>query len=105
MFDCIDNAASSGRGSPDHMALQHDDSTPKAPAARPRGWLRAAVVGAVAVAVRRCGRGLHRLSLAIAWRRDQAGAQRRRDRGADRRLVAGVGCDGIAGRRLRQSGC
>ena len=31
------------------MGLQHDDSTPKAPAARPRGWLRAAVVGSMAI--------------------------------------------------------
>jgi hypothetical protein len=35
--------------SPDHMALQHDDSTPRTPAARPRGWLRAAIVGAMAI--------------------------------------------------------
>src|SRR4051794_25461320 len=31
------------------MGLQHDDSTPRAPAARPRGWLRAAVVGSMAI--------------------------------------------------------
>ena len=58
--------------------------------------------------VRRGGRGLHRLSLAIARRRNQAGAQRRRDRGVDRRLVAGLGCDGLLaggyGKRLLISG-
>ena len=31
------------------MGLQHDDSTPRAPAARPRGWLRAVIVGAMAI--------------------------------------------------------
>src|SRR5215216_3168387 len=31
------------------MGLQHDDSTPRTPAARPRGWLRAAVVGTMAI--------------------------------------------------------
>src|SRR5215213_5507002 len=31
------------------MGLQHDDSTPRTPAARPRGWLRAAFVGAMAI--------------------------------------------------------
>jgi uncharacterized SAM-binding protein YcdF (DUF218 family) len=31
------------------MGLQHDDSMPGAPAARPHGWLRAAVVGALAI--------------------------------------------------------
>mgnify|MGYP001058699495 CR=1 FL=1 len=31
------------------MDLQHDDSTPRAVAAVPRGWLRAAVVGAMAI--------------------------------------------------------
>jgi uncharacterized SAM-binding protein YcdF (DUF218 family) len=31
------------------MGLQHDDSTPRRPVARRRGWLRAAIVGAVAV--------------------------------------------------------
>jgi uncharacterized SAM-binding protein YcdF (DUF218 family) len=31
------------------MDLQHDDSMPRAPAAEPRGWLRAAVVGAMAI--------------------------------------------------------
>ena len=31
------------------MDLQHDDSTPMAPAARPHGWLRAAIVGAMAM--------------------------------------------------------
>ena len=31
------------------MDLQHDDSTPRASAAEPRGWLRAAVVGAMAI--------------------------------------------------------
>src|SRR3954452_5489003 len=32
------------------MRSQHDDSTPKAPAARPRGWLRAFIVGTLAIA-------------------------------------------------------
>ena len=31
------------------MGLRHDDSTPRARAARPRGWLRAAIVGAMAI--------------------------------------------------------
>ena len=31
------------------MALQHDDSTPRTPAAGRRGWLRAAIVGAMAI--------------------------------------------------------
>src|SRR4029079_18859086 len=31
------------------MGLQHDDSTPRARAARPRGWLRAIIVGSVAI--------------------------------------------------------
>src|SRR5918999_3382504 len=31
------------------MDLQHDDSTPRAGAARPRGWLRAAIVGSMAI--------------------------------------------------------
>ena len=31
------------------MGLQYDDSTPRTPAARPRGWLRAAIVGAMAI--------------------------------------------------------
>src|SRR3954466_12435337 len=31
------------------MGLQHDDSTQKTPAARPRGWLRATIVSALAV--------------------------------------------------------
>src|SRR3954470_5665191 len=31
------------------MGLQHDDSTQKTPAARPRGWLRATIVGTLAV--------------------------------------------------------
>src|SRR5258705_7207462 len=31
------------------MGLQHNDSTPRTPAARPRGWLRAAIVGTMAI--------------------------------------------------------
>src|SRR5438093_1275609 len=31
------------------MSLQHDDGSPRAPAARPRGWLRAVIVGAMAI--------------------------------------------------------
>ena len=31
------------------MGLQHDDRSPRAPAARPRGWLRATIVGAMAI--------------------------------------------------------
>src|SRR5215213_5116820 len=31
------------------MGLQHDDSTPRTPAAPPRGWLRAVIVGAMAI--------------------------------------------------------
>ena len=31
------------------MGLQHDDSTSRAPATRPRGWLRAAIVGTMAI--------------------------------------------------------
>jgi len=31
------------------MGLQHDDSTPRTPAARPRGWLRAVIVGSMAI--------------------------------------------------------
>ena len=31
------------------MSHPHDDSTPKTPAARPRGWLRAVVVGGMAI--------------------------------------------------------
>ena len=38
-----------GRGSPNRMSLQHDDGSPRAPAARPRGWLRAVIVGAMAI--------------------------------------------------------
>jgi len=32
------------------MAMQHDDSLPDAPPARPRGWLRATIVAALAIA-------------------------------------------------------
>jgi hypothetical protein len=32
------------------MSLQSDDTSPKAPAARPGGWLRATIVAALAVA-------------------------------------------------------
>jgi hypothetical protein len=31
------------------MSLQPDDTSPKAPAARPRGWLRATIVGTLAI--------------------------------------------------------
>src|SRR4029078_5771398 len=31
------------------MPLQHDDSTPRTPATGRRGWLRAAIVGAMAI--------------------------------------------------------
>ena len=69
----------------------------------PRRWLRAAIVAVLALAVRRRRDRLCRLSLAVARRRSQAGPQRRRHRGADRRLVAGLRRDGIAGRRLWQA--
>src|SRR5512134_2382332 len=31
------------------MGLQYDDGTPRTPAARPRGWLRAVIVGTMAI--------------------------------------------------------
>jgi hypothetical protein len=31
------------------MGLQYDDSTPRASAAGPRGWLRAVIVGTIAI--------------------------------------------------------
>ena len=31
------------------MGLQHDDTSPNAPAARQRGWLRATIVAALAI--------------------------------------------------------
>ena len=78
------------------------DRRTRRPRGRADGCARS-IVATLAIAVRRRGGRLRRLSLAIARRRDQAGPQRRRHRGADRRLVAGVGRDGIAGRRLRQA--
>ena len=83
------------------MSLQPDDTSPVCRAAR--GWLRAAVVAALAIAVRRRRGRLCRFPVAAARRRGEAGPQRRRHRGADRRLVAGFRCDGVAGRRLRQA--
>src|SRR5882672_10924906 len=51
---------------------------------------------------RRCGR-LCRISLAIAGGRGEARPHGRRHRGADRRFIAGLRCDGIAGGRLWQA--
>src|SRR5881392_2177512 len=39
-----------GRGLLDRMSLQHDDITPRAPAVRPLGWLRAVIVATLAIA-------------------------------------------------------
>ena len=51
------------------MALQPDDRSPNAPAARPRGWLRATIVAPLAIVFVGAARRLRRVPLAIARRR------------------------------------
>ena len=51
------------------MALQPDDRSPDAPAARPRGWLRATIVAPLAIAFVGAGDRLRRIPVAAARRR------------------------------------
>lgn len=59
------------------MAMQHDDSLPDAPPARPRGWLRATIVAALAIAFVGAGIGF------IAFLSQLRGAEIRPARNAD----------------------
>ena len=59
------------------MAMQHDDSLPDAPPARPRGWLLATIVAALAIAFVGAGVGF------IAFLSQLRGAEIRPARNAD----------------------
>ena len=90
------------------MALQHDDSWPNAPAARPRGWLRATIVAALAIAFVGAGVGF------IAFLSQLRGAEIKPDRNADGIVVLTGGSSRVSdamallaggyGRRLLISG-
>ena len=94
----------SGKDRQHRMNLQPDDKSPNAPVAAPRGWLRATIVAALAIVFVGAAVGFVGFLVAIARRRNQARPQRRRHRGADRRFVARLRRDGIAGRPAMASG-
>ena len=90
------------------MALPHDDSCPNAPAARPRGWLRATIVAALAIAFVGAGVGF------VAFLSQLRGAEIKPDRNADGIVVLTGGSSRVSdamallaggyGRRLLISG-
>jgi uncharacterized SAM-binding protein YcdF (DUF218 family) len=90
------------------MALPHDDSSPNAPAARPRGWLRATIVAALAIAFVGAGVGF------VAFLSQLRGAEIKPDRNADGIVVLTGGSSRVSdamallaggyGRRLLISG-
>ncbi|MBA4037578.1 MAG: YdcF family protein [Bradyrhizobium sp.] len=90
------------------MALPHDDSCSNAPAARPRGWLRATIVAALAIAFVGAGVGF------VAFLSQLRGAEIKPDRNADGIVVLTGGSSRVSdamallaggyGRRLLISG-
>ena len=87
------------------MGSLPDDRSPKAHGCAAARMAARAIVAPSAILFVGAAIGFVAFLVAIARRGGKALAQRRRHRGADRRLLAGVGRDGIAGRPATASGC
>ncbi len=87
------------------MSLQPDDTSPNGHAARPRGWLRAVIVAPLALVFVAAAVGFIGFLSQLRGVETDPPHNADGDRGADRRLVAGVGRDGTAGRMATASGC